>query len=57
MKILELNKDINIKFHLDNVICMDINYKYLASDSFDGSCLIWKLPYFKLISGTTNRRR
>ncbi len=49
-KILELTKDINIKFHLGKVTCMDIDDKYLVSGSCDGCCIIWKLPDFKPIN-------
>ncbi len=37
---LYLTKNINIKFHTDTVVCMDINDKYLVSGSWDGSCMI-----------------
>ncbi len=49
MELLELKKDIDIKFHVGEVSCMNINDKYLVSGSFDGSCIIWKLPNFKPI--------
>ncbi len=28
---------------------LDINDKYLVSGSFDGTCILWKLPDFKPI--------
>ncbi len=46
-ELLAFKEDLNIKSHSDIVSCMDINYKYLVSSSFDGSCIIWKLPDFK----------
>ncbi len=42
-----INED--IKFHLVEVNCIDINDKYLVSGSCDGSCIIWELPDFKSI--------
>ncbi len=33
-EILELTKNIDIKFHLGGVICIDINDKYLVSGSY-----------------------
>ncbi len=50
---LELTKDIDIKFHLDSVTCIDINDRYLVSGSSDGSCIVWKLPDFKPIHRLT----
>ncbi len=49
IEILELTKDIDIKFHLSEVSCMEINDKYLVSGSWDGSCIIWTLPDFEPI--------
>ncbi len=49
MEISELIKNINVQFHLNAVTCIDINEKYMVSGSFDGSCIIWKLPDFKPI--------
>ncbi len=49
IEVSELVKNANIKFHLDEVSSIDINDKYLVSGSFDGSCIIWKLPDFKPI--------
>ncbi len=44
--LMEVTKDINLKFHLSPVGCMDINDKYLVSGSSDGYCIIWQLPDF-----------
>ncbi len=44
IEILELTKEINIKFHLNVVSfsCMDINDKCLVTGSNDSVCIIWK---------------
>ncbi len=41
-----IKKNMDIKFHLGEASCMDINDRYLVSGSCDGSCIIWKLPDF-----------
>ncbi len=45
-ELIEKNDEI---FHFDTVLYLDINDKYLISLSWDGSCIIWKLPDFKPI--------
>ncbi len=49
MEVFELIKNIDYKFHLGVVVCIDINDQYLVSGSWDGSCIIWKLPDLKPI--------
>ncbi len=46
LELIEKNDEI---FHFGSVLSMDINDKYLVTGSFDGSCIIWKLPGFKPI--------
>ncbi len=48
-EMLELTEKNDTIFHFDNVSYLDINDKYLISGSFDGTCIIWRLPDFKSI--------
>ncbi len=47
MGMIDLTDDNDPKTHLDKVICLEINDKFLVSGSTDCSAIIWRLPGFK----------